>query len=104
MGVAVIFVLSAQMTANSDLNLKQIIYNNESSLLGSSQPLDISEDKNVNQDSDSSDSTSVTAIDGRCGFGACRPRWLNVFAKPIWFMIVLNTYCFVEGTIVSGKQ
>ena len=40
---------------------------------------------------------------GNCGVGPCRPRWLQVFAKPIWFMLLLNTYCCVEGAIVSGK-
>ena len=39
-----------------------------------------------------------------CGLGPCRPRWLQFFAKPIYFMIILNIYCFVEGTIVSGKN
>ena len=39
-----------------------------------------------------------------CGLGPCRPRWLQFFAKPIYFMIILNIYCFVEGTIVSGKD
>ena len=38
-----------------------------------------------------------------CGFGRCRPRFLQVFANPIVFMIVLNIYCLVEGAIVSGK-
>ena len=40
---------------------------------------------------------------GNCGVGPCRLRWLQVFAKPIWFMLFLNIYCFVEGAIVSGK-
>ena len=46
---------------------------------------------------------AVTAVGSSFGFGPCRPRWLQIFAKPICFMIILNIYCFVEGTIVSGK-
>ena len=38
-----------------------------------------------------------------CGFGPWRPRCLQIFAKPIVFLILLNIYCIVEGTIVSGK-
>ena len=38
-----------------------------------------------------------------CGFGRCRPRFLQVFARPFFFMIILNIYCLVEGAIVSGK-
>ncbi|XP_065898058.1 solute carrier organic anion transporter family member 4C1-like isoform X2 [Dysidea avara] len=37
-----------------------------------------------------------------CGFGPWRPRCLQIFAKPIVFLILLNIYCIVEGTIVSG--
>jgi len=60
--------------------------------------LEASSDKGSGSQDDSTD-------DGRpsCGFGPCRPRWLQMFAKPIWFMILLNVYCFVEGTIVTGK-
>ena len=50
------------------------------------------------------DNDNDVAAVGSCGFGPCRPRWLQIFAKPICFMIVLNIYCFVEGTIVSGKD
>lgn len=38
-----------------------------------------------------------------CGFGRCRPRFLQFFANPIVFMIILNIYCLVEGAIVSGE-
>ena len=38
-----------------------------------------------------------------CGFGGCRPRFLQIFANPIIFMVILNIYCLVEGAIVSGK-
>ena len=38
-----------------------------------------------------------------CGLGPWRPRYLQIFAKPIVFLIVLNIYCLVEGAIVSGK-
>ena len=38
-----------------------------------------------------------------CGFGRCRPRFLQYLANPIIFMIVLNFYCLVEGAIVSGE-
>lgn len=40
---------------------------------------------------------------GNCGIGPWRLRCLQIFAKPIWFMLLLNTYCCVEGAIVSGK-
>lgn len=39
-----------------------------------------------------------------CGFGRCRPRFLQFFANPIVFMIILNIYCLVEGAIVSGEH
>ena len=38
-----------------------------------------------------------------CGFGRCRPRFLQCFAKPVVFMIVLNMYCILGGTIASGE-
>ena len=38
-----------------------------------------------------------------CGFGRCQPRFLQIFARPFVFMIILNIYCLVEGAIVSGK-
>lgn len=59
-------------------------------------PPDLESDEPVEDDSDSAPHMG-------CGFGRCRPRFLQVFANPIVFMIVLNTYCFVEGAIVSGK-
>ena len=42
---------------------------------------------------------------GRTGFGmlSWRPRYLQIFAKPFCFLIVLNIYCLVEGIIVSGN-
>lgn len=51
-------------------------------------------------------SKPVTGLDTTrmgCGFGRCRPRFLQFFANPIIFMIILNIYCLVEGAIVSGK-
>jgi len=47
------------------------------------------------------DPASVTHMG--CGFGRCRPRFLQIFANPIVFMIILNIYCLVEGAIVSGE-
>ena len=38
-----------------------------------------------------------------CGFGPWRPGCLQIFAKPIVFLILLNIYCIVEGAIVSGE-
>ena len=48
------------------------------------------------------DNDNIIAGNG-CGFGPCRPGWLQIFSKPICFMIFLNTYCFLEGTVISGK-
>ena len=62
----------------------------------------LDEFKGSNDEQDNSNDVDVAV--GSCGFGPCRPRWLQIFAKPICFMIVLNIYCFVEGTIVSGKD
>ena len=39
-----------------------------------------------------------------CGLGPCRSRCLQIFAKPIIFLILLNIYCIVEGAIVNGKE
>ena len=39
-----------------------------------------------------------------CGICCCRPRCLQIFAKPICVLVVLTTYCFIEATIVSGKE
>jgi len=38
-----------------------------------------------------------------CGLFSWRPRCLQIFAKPLCFLMLLNTYCLVEGMIVSGK-
>lgn len=38
-----------------------------------------------------------------CGLGPWRPRCLQIFAKPVVFLILLNIYCTVEGIIVSGE-
>jgi len=52
------------------------------------------------------DSSKDDATSGQTGFGifSWRPRCLQIFAKPFCFMIVLNIYCLVEGTIVSGMS
>ena len=42
-------------------------------------------------------------VNMECGFGKCRPRFLQIFANPITFMIVLNIYCFLEGAIATGE-
>ena len=39
-----------------------------------------------------------------CGFWGCQPGFLQIFARPIVFMIILNIYCLVEGAIVSGEH
>lgn len=45
-----------------------------------------------------------TTMHAGCGFGAWQPRCLQIFAKPIAFMIVLNIYCVMEGAIASGER
>jgi len=37
-----------------------------------------------------------------CGIFGWRPQSLQTFAKPICILIMLNIYCFMEGTIVNG--
>ena len=58
------------------------------------------DDDTIDKDPDNDDITASN----NCGFGPCRPGWLQIFAKPICFMIFLNTYCFLEGTVISGKE
>ena len=50
------------------------------------------------------DSAPVNNTHTGCGFGRCRPRFLQMFANPIVFMIVLIMYCFLEGAIASGES
>lgn len=38
-----------------------------------------------------------------CGFGRCRPRFLQIFATPFAFMIAMLAYCLLEGAIVNGE-
>ena len=40
----------------------------------------------------------------KCSFFGCRPRCLQFFAKPYWFMLVLNSLTLCEGAIVSGMD
>lgn len=54
------------------------------------------EDKRENE-------SSPVTMHTDCGLGRCRPRFLQIFANPIVFMIILNIYCLVEGAIVSGE-
>ena len=39
-----------------------------------------------------------------CSFFGWRPRYLQFFAKPYWFMLVLNSLTLCEGAIVSGED
>lgn len=39
-----------------------------------------------------------------CGFGRFRPKFLQICANPIVFMIILITYCCLEGAIASGES
>ena len=57
----------------------------------------------LSEDSDSLE-TSLETKHAGCGFWGCRPRFLQIFARPIIFMIILNVYCLVEGAIVSGEH
>ena len=86
--------LQFQMAASSDAQQREAFVSEGS--------LDEFKDSIRNNDNSNHD-VNVTAV-GSCGLGPCRPRWLQIFAKPICFVIVLNIYCFVEGTIVSGKD
>jgi len=38
----------------------------------------------------------------KCSLFGCRPRWLQFFAKPYWFLLFLNLFIVSEGAIVSG--
>ena len=38
-----------------------------------------------------------------CGFGICRPKWLQVFAKKKFFTFLLCLFAFLQGSVVSGK-
>lgn len=38
-----------------------------------------------------------------CGFGRCRPKWLQVFRNSTFFTVILCLNCAIEGAIVSGK-
>lgn len=38
-----------------------------------------------------------------CGFGPFHPKWLQFFAKKKVFTILLCTFAFIQGSIVSGK-
>ena len=55
------------------------------------------------QSVDLEDDSAQVDVHMKCGFGKCRPRFLQIFANPITFMIVLNIYCILEGAIASGE-
>ena len=84
------------MTTSNDPSFQESIISEDSSHKGSNDKKDDTIDEEPDNDDD------ITA-GNRCGFGPCRPGWLQIFAKPICFVIFLNTYCFLEGTIISGK-
>ena len=39
-----------------------------------------------------------------CGFGPCRPKWLQVMANKRIFTLLLCLFAFVQGSVVSGKS
>lgn len=48
--------------------------------------------------------TAIRGDDEDCDLSACRPRCCQIFAKPVYFLMMLNIYCVVEGTISSGVR
>ena len=39
-----------------------------------------------------------------CGILACRPKWLQFFARKKFFTLLLFLFALMEGAIVSGKR
>lgn len=39
-----------------------------------------------------------------CGFGKCRPKWMQVFRDSKFFTFILCVNCCIEGALVSGKE
>ena len=40
--------------------------------------------------------------DLRCGYGRCKPPWLQIFNNPKWFLVWLCYFSIVQGFIVNG--
>ena len=39
-----------------------------------------------------------------CGFGPCRPKWLQVMANKKIFTLLLCLFAFLQGAVVSGTS
>ncbi|ELT96091.1 hypothetical protein CAPTEDRAFT_172180, partial [Capitella teleta] len=40
--------------------------------------------------------------DLRCGYGDCKPNWLQCFNTPRWLLVWLSWFSFVQGFVVNG--
>ena len=50
-------------------------------------------DKNNNNDDDSS-----------CGYGSCKPKFMQRFAKVPWFLLFLSLFSISQGMLVNGMM
>ena len=55
------------------------------------------------EDSEEVPLLSTKRAETSCGIFGCRPQCLQIFAKPIYIMIMLNIYCLAEASIVTGN-
>lgn len=67
-------------------------------LLGDQDEDDLSPDED-----DLQTTLSRPTVTYRCGFGPCKPKWLQKVVSAKLFTVLLCVYSLIEGTTVSGE-
>lgn len=50
------------------------------------------------------DTAEENPVEYFCGFGKCRPKFLQIFRDAKFFTFLLCCSCFIEGTIATGDS
>lgn len=58
------------------------------------------EEDNINTDASAGDGIKEYF----CGFGKCRPKWMQFFRNSKFFAFILCLNCTIEGALVSGMK
>ena len=61
-------------------------------------------DMNTTSEDQLTEKEDTNPDEHKCSLFGCRPRWMQFFAKPYWFLLVLNLFIVFEGAIVSGMD
>ena len=64
--------------------------------------LEVMGKEGARSDDDKEDTDGLNLREYFCGFGKCRPKWMQVFRKSNFFTFMLCLNCCIEGALVSG--